>query len=198
MYINHVGRMVSILAQGTDLDEIYYKNLNVSLLSAMSCTGRIVVGLASDLLLRFYGIRRRTLLAVTALLMTLGHMCVLLIPSLQSLWICTAVIGFAYGGMFSISPTIISDRFGTPNFGINWGWACFATAIGGQSFSLIFGAIVDGNEEAHECYDASCYHNAFLITCVTVAASFFVAVYFGMRRREEERGRGFQPSSAAH
>lgn len=114
-----VGRIIALLSESLE-EEVYYASLHVSLLSAMSATGRILMGLTSDVLLRTFGIRRRKLLSACIAMMTIGMICALAIADVSYLWICTAITGFAYGGIFSVSPTIISERFGTANFGINW------------------------------------------------------------------------------
>lgn len=111
--------MVQLLA-GSGEEELHYSGLHVSLLSAMSASGRILIGLLSDYLLMKHHVRRRTLLAYCIALMDVGMVVALLVTDIEWLWICTVLVGLAYGSIFSISPTLVSERFGTPNFGINW------------------------------------------------------------------------------
>jgi len=85
----------------------------------MSCTGRIGIGLLSDQLLR-WNIRRRVLFSWSIGLMLLGQFLMLFVNDLSFLTVVTVIIGLAYGAMFSISPTIVSDRFGVKSFGVNW------------------------------------------------------------------------------
>ncbi len=67
-----MGYIVSALASPDD-DVKAATDLQVSLISAMSCTGRLGIGLLSDLLLRFYGVRRRILFSWCIGLMLAGQ-----------------------------------------------------------------------------------------------------------------------------
>ncbi len=59
------------------------------------------------------------------------------IPAL--LYIGAALIGFNFGGNFSLFPTITADTFGTKYIGQNYGWVFLAYGVGG-----IFGPIMAG------------------------------------------------------
>jgi hypothetical protein len=39
---------------------------------------------------------------------------------LETLTLATLLTGFAYGGLFSATPTIVSERYGVSGFGVNW------------------------------------------------------------------------------
>eukprot|EP00160_Parvularia_atlantis_P017539 Unigene6071_Nuclearia_a/m.18616 Unigene6071_Nuclearia_a/g.18616 ORF Unigene6071_Nuclearia_a/g.18616 Unigene6071_Nuclearia_a/m.18616 type:complete len:504 (+) Unigene6071_Nuclearia_a:1-1512(+) len=187
MYINSVGYIVSALARpGQDVKS--YTDLQVSLISAMSCTGRLGMGLLSDVLLKFFGMRRRILFSWCLAMMLVGQVLMLFVADLDALTFVTIVIGFAYGGIFSISPTLVSERFGVKNFGINWGWMCWATAIGGQIMTLLFGVFYDSkaDEDEYCAFGASCYLPAFYINTAAVGCGLIVAVAFSMRRKSEE------------
>ena len=55
------------------------------------------------------------------------------------LYLAAAIIGFNYGGGFSLFPTMTADLFGTKNVGLNYGWVFTAYGIGG-----IIGPIMTG------------------------------------------------------
>ena len=58
------------------------------------------------------------LLAVSILLMM--QLISFMVTSLESLTYCTIFISLFYGCLFSVVPTIASERFGEVNFGRNW------------------------------------------------------------------------------
>jgi OFA family oxalate/formate antiporter-like MFS transporter len=55
------------------------------------------------------------------------------------LYLAAAIIGFNYGGGFSLFPTMTADLFGTKNVGLNYGWVFTAYGVGG-----IIGPIMTG------------------------------------------------------
>lgn len=55
------------------------------------------------------------------------------------LYIGATLIGFNFGGNFSLFPTITADTFGTKNVGKNYGWIFLAYGVGG-----IFGPMMGG------------------------------------------------------
>ena len=55
------------------------------------------------------------------------------------LYIGAALIGFNFGGNFSLFPTITAETFGTKYIGQNYGWVFLAYGVGG-----IFGPILGG------------------------------------------------------
>jgi OFA family oxalate/formate antiporter-like MFS transporter len=55
------------------------------------------------------------------------------------LYLATTIIGFNYGGAFSLFPTVTADFFGTESVGRNYGWVFTAYGVGG-----ILGPIMAG------------------------------------------------------
>ena len=137
MYINYVGKVVGSLT--TDpIETIRQQNIHISLTSAFSCAGRLVFGFLSDLLLHRFGIRRRILISCSTILMMTGMLLICFIDDLEILWICTVVIGFAYGSLFSVTPTVISERFGLPHYGVNWSVSFLCGLLMTTHFLLLF------------------------------------------------------------
>jgi len=111
--------MVGALA-GPGADVSHQESVQVSVLSAMSCAGRLGFGLLSDVLLRHGYARRRVLLSVTVALMLVAMATLAAVARPEALTAATVLVGLAYGGLFSTAPTIVSERFGTASFSINW------------------------------------------------------------------------------
>lgn len=96
--------------------------------------GRIVWGTISDTIGRK--------LALTVMCVLQGVIMLLFtwmggVPAL--LYLGATIIGFNFGGNFSLFPTATADLFGTQNVGLNYGWVFTAYGVGG-----IFGPIMAG------------------------------------------------------
>lgn len=100
--------------------------------------GRILWGMISD------KIGRKTSIAI--MMATQGAFVILFqwMAGIQvTLYIFAVLIGFNYGGLFSLFPTITADIFGNKNFGQNYGWVFLAYAIGGIIFPILGGKLGD-------------------------------------------------------
>lgn len=100
--------------------------------------GRILWGMISD------KIGRKTSIAV--MMATQGAFVILfqwMAGAQLTLYIFAVLIGFNYGGLFSLFPTITADIFGNKNFGQNYGWVFLAYAIGGIIFPILGGKLGD-------------------------------------------------------
>lgn len=100
--------------------------------------GRILWGMISD------KIGRKTSIAI--MMGTQGVFVILfqwMAGEQITLYIFAMLIGFNYGGLFSLFPTITSDIFGTKHFGQNYGWVFLAYAVGGIIFPILGGKLGD-------------------------------------------------------
>jgi MFS transporter, OFA family, oxalate/formate antiporter len=100
--------------------------------------GRILWGMISD------KIGRKT--SIVIMMATQGVFVILFqwMAGIQAtLYIFAVLIGFNYGGLFSLFPTITADIFGSKNFGQNYGWVFLAYAIGGIIFPILGGKLGD-------------------------------------------------------
>jgi len=59
------------------------------------------------------------------------------------LYLGAAIVGFNYGGNFSLFPTVTADFFGTKNVGRNYGWVFTAYGVGGIIGPIMAGRIRD-------------------------------------------------------
>lgn len=100
--------------------------------------GRILWGMISD------KIGRK--LSIALMMGTQGAFVILFqwMAGMQlTLYIFAVLIGFNYGGLFSLFPTITADIFGNKNFGQNYGWVFLAYAVGGIIFPILGGKLGD-------------------------------------------------------
>ena len=59
------------------------------------------------------------------------------------LYLGAAIIGFNFGGNFSLFPTMTADLFGTKNVGLNYGWVFTAYGVGGVIGPIMAGIMRD-------------------------------------------------------
>ena len=96
--------------------------------------GRILWGLLSDILGRKRSIV--TMMAIQGVMVILFQW---MASSESLLYLGATLIGFNYGGIFALFPTITADTFGAKHVGQNYGWVFLAYGIGG-----ILGPIMGG------------------------------------------------------
>lgn len=103
-----------------------------------------------------------------------------------------AAVGYAFGGLWAVFPTLVSLLFGLRNFGQNWGWLVIGSATGGMAFGMTASRIYDaqgkwisGPDGARllRCYGARCYSWAFLLfSCLLLAAVLAFCLLFRFSR----------------
>ena len=100
--------------------------------------GRIVWGTISDTIGRKLALTVMCALqGVIMLLFTwMGGVPVLL-------YLGATIIGFNFGGNFSLFPTVTADLFGTQNVGLNYGWVFTAYGVGGIIGPIMAGVFRD-------------------------------------------------------
>ncbi|MCJ2164176.1 MULTISPECIES: OFA family MFS transporter [unclassified Pseudodesulfovibrio] len=100
--------------------------------------GRIAWGMISDLMGR-----KVSLIILTA---TQG-LCVIAFPTMAGneliLYVGAAFIGFNYGGIFSLFPTLTADIFGVKNVGLNYPFVFLAYGVGGIGGPILGGYLGD-------------------------------------------------------
>jgi OFA family oxalate/formate antiporter-like MFS transporter len=100
--------------------------------------GRIIWGMISD--------RIGRKLSIIIMMATQGVFVILfqwMAGNPFTLYLFAVLIGFNYGGLFSLFPTITADIFGNKNFGQNYGWVFLAYAVGGIIFPILGGKLGD-------------------------------------------------------
>ena len=117
MYINNVGSISQALfARGNpDFDTVLssqWQAAQVSLVSIANCVGRIALGFAADFGKHHWGWHRSYWMSVISIIFILSQIFMFTVEDVSSLWMASVALGFGYGGMFGLFPTIMIEGFG--------------------------------------------------------------------------------------
>ncbi|KAH8104557.1 MFS general substrate transporter [Cristinia sonorae] len=150
MYINNVGLIAqALLANGNpDYDNrqsAQLQALQVSTISVMNCSGRILIGLIADVTKNYLRLPRSSCIIIVATLFVTSQVILYTTEDPESLWKASAALGIAYGALFGLFPTITIEWFGLPHFSENWGFVSLAPMFGGNVFALAFGQNLDAH-----------------------------------------------------
>ena len=192
-YINNIGSICELLltqshnntlppASPSDIQ--LARNTHVARFSIASALGRLVIGWLSDRFLASRSSVRKSRLGIEGLvlderlpfvlfagsLVTLGiFCCAYIVDNNALLSLITIIVGFGYGCMYTLIPTIVSEWWGTHGFAWRWGWMTWAPGLGAQIINALYGSTVDARGQ--KCEDGRlCYASALSIAfwmCMT-------------------------------
>jgi MFS family permease len=192
MYINNVGSMASTLFPNSPGDVQRARNLHVATFSISSFSARLAFGMLSDW--TGGGLSRLVWMATTALGMMTGMLGAAMTTEHIELLPWTIVVGLSYGGVFTLTPTIVSEWWGSKNIGRNWGWMAWAPAMGGLLFNSLFGYVFDLNSPTNpkdptrprRCKDGNaCYMQAlFLASSLCILALACIVLVWKRRKND--------------
>ncbi|KAJ3998319.1 major facilitator superfamily domain-containing protein [Lentinula boryana] len=209
MYINNVGSMAQALYVYTHIDRYnevdasQWQATQVSTISFMNFSGRVLIGLLADLIKSRFGLPRSTLLILVACIILSSQIAAAYIENVRVLWRASALLGLGYGSMFSLYATLCIEWFGLPHFSENWGYLSLSPLFGGNIFSVAFGRNLDKHERSAEsaymppppgipprqCLDGlTCYVDSLHLTigaCVCALALSIWAVWRDRKRIAE-------------
>lgn len=171
MVVNNLADIVQAQHGSQSIIDIF-----VSLFSVANCFGRLFFGLYSDYCVG--SIHRPVFFTVILVLYTVTNF-LLAFSGLTMLYVLLPFVGFLYGGVWSVAPSVISEVFGLKHMGSNYGLVVPGATIGGLLFSTLLTADVykthrDGNGE---CRGNACFQLSFLVIgscCATVSVFAFL------------------------
>jgi hypothetical protein len=90
--------------------------------------------------------------------------------SIDQLYGLSIASGLNYGIAFSITPSIIANRWGLRHFGLHWGLVVLACGVGSCLFTELFGWVSDINAaESTLCHGPRCFRASFAVAAVSLA-----------------------------
>ncbi|KAJ7201068.1 major facilitator superfamily domain-containing protein [Mycena pura] len=211
MYINNVGSMAQALyAQGNpvydELEVLRWQAAQVSTVSIMNCSGRIIIGLISDNIKNRFGFPRSYSLVLVSTLFFCSQLLAAQITVVEDLWKASLLLGLAYGTVFGLAPTVCIEFFGLSHLSENWGFLSLAPLVGGNIFSVAFGRNLDAHQPgesttsavatavatavpaaaAHQCLEGrGCYVATLGLTGAACFATILLSLLAAWRERRK-------------
>lgn len=132
-YQSNLNTILNFNASKYDNDLL---NDQIMVLSIFSIITRLVVGLLSD----YYNTR---MLLMGLLIIGIIDQILAVNISDINITIITMLDGIAYGGLFTIYPTILAELWGVDILGSTWGTFMISPALSSMLFALIYGRSID-------------------------------------------------------
>ncbi|KAL4075470.1 major facilitator superfamily domain-containing protein [Scleroderma citrinum] len=150
MYINNVGSIALALyaESNPEYDHVEASNqqaAQVSTLSVGNFAGRIVMGLTSDFMRTHLRISRAYCMCIVSSLFIISQVLAMSCSDVNTLWIATMLLGFAYGGLWGQNTAVMIEWFGLAHLSENSGWTSIAPLVGGNVFSIMLGRDLDAH-----------------------------------------------------
>lgn len=86
--------------------------MQVSIISIANCLGRIFIGVSADFVKNTFQAPRSYCICFIATVFVLSQVTATQVEAVESLWYVSALLGFAYGCVFGVFPTIAIEWFG--------------------------------------------------------------------------------------
>ena len=82
----------------------------------MNFAGRIAIGVAADIMKQRFGRPRSFCMTGVAALFIISQLVLIHTDDVSNLWIASACLGFAYGSLFGLLPTLTIEWFGLGSY----------------------------------------------------------------------------------
>jgi MFS family permease len=178
MIIGHMAKIVSVQSNGA----IQAGFLFVAVLAVFNAAGRVIAGVASDLIGRVAAMIIVFVLQATTLFF-FAHF-----TSVTAFLFGAALVGFNYGACLSLFPATAADYWGTRNLGLNYGILFTAWGVGGVFGPILAGTIADSTGSY-----AAAYHVA---SGLLIFAAVLAVVSHFVRRSSARQGSAPAPAPA--
>ncbi|KAI3766769.1 hypothetical protein L2E82_16840 [Cichorium intybus] len=157
-----------------------------SLWSIWNFVGRFGGGYVSDHVLYNRKWARPVFIAITLVLMSIGH-CVIALGFPGALYVGSVLVGVFYGSQWSLMPTIVSEIFGVSHFGTIFNTITIAGPFGSYFISVrVIGYLYDrevARGGTEYCTGTHCFRLSFLVMAFVTFMGFVVAMWLFLRTR---------------
>lgn len=168
------------------------QNTAVLLLSVMNACGRLSLGIISDRysfslfsISRFVHRVKRAVFALGAYaILMISYIVLITTDGNEAILPVALLVGFSYGGLYCLIPTMVADLFGVQSFAKyklvticiyvprrNWGTLNLCNAVGALIYGLIAGAIYESAKDvgATSCSGTKCYWPTYVMCMIGIA-----------------------------
>ena len=180
-----------------------YRKLFTTLLPVCSCVIRLTCGIVSDALASrvpriFFVVAFLTPFTVAQILMCIS-------PSSSAVLFANVVfVGSAFGCLWCLTPTILSEMGGLVNFGTSWGVVMLTSALGAVAYQAIYGKVYDSHavvpptvdptkfppvttSDDRTCYGRDCYSVTFDAAAASCALALLLVTVLAVRTWRQKR-----------
>ena len=177
----------NLLVFTVSLDMTKYSEVLPYLAVVIGLIGKMSIGYISDVTIN--KVQRATYILIMSVINTgLYALCIFFLSNVFVLIINPILVTTGSVVMFSLTPTILSERFGSRSFAKAWGIIYFGTAVSGFFFQNMLGWIYDAHIKDRStdttCYGQKCFSWSFAVAAVmTGAATALVAIFMIFKRR---------------
>jgi MFS family permease len=168
--INNLGSIA--LSYGGQMGS---QNALVILFALSNCTGRILAGFLSDLIVNYA--TRVTILNFSLLGMGLVSYA-FAFASFNFLYPLVICSGLLYGSIWAMAPAYLSDRFGHKYFALHFSLLCMAPMAGSSLLATLLASAVyqaHARKDSRNCYGKACWQLTFFVNCIICVIAFAVS-----------------------
>ena len=156
-----IGNMSKIAKNQIGISDTAILAIIVSFLAITNTLGRVLGGLMSD------KIGRANALFVVFSLQMINMAGFMFYQNLPTLIIGIILVGFSYGTLLSVFPSMIADLYGLKNYGTNFGVLYLAWGLAGVVAPITADIIYDINQNFNTAYVIAAFMMAFMV-CVNI------------------------------
>lgn len=173
------------------LDMTQYSNVLPYLSVSVGLIGKLSIGYISDITI--HRVQRETYVFIMGIINTgLYVVCMFFLANAFILIINPLLVNTGSVVMFSLTPTILSDKFGTRSFAKCWGIIYFGTAVSGFFFQILLGWFYDlyvqPESTTNMCYGMKCFRWSFFVASIMYGiATFLVGSYIVYKKRKHRK-----------
>jgi len=179
--LNYLNNMFSILQSVRDLHNV---SVLMLIMPISSCVTRLLTGMLSDLAIHHMTRASYQLFAAVLMLVSQIMMAVALTETIIA---SSLILGIATGMLWCITPTVVSEMFGVPHLGQNWGWSLFGSGLAAVLLQLVTNVFYANHTKENDlfCHGEECYRNTFIITSCCCFVACILAIVNVKRTKKE-------------
>lgn len=178
LFIGNAAQILPSMEGGSRSPAVF-----VAVISIFNSFGRLFFGSMSEMFR--HRINRPWFLCLSIGILSSSYLAMYL-SGPDVLWAAAVFVGFGYGGLWGIQPSMALELFGPRDYGFKYSCTCLA-ALGGSLFfsTLLAGRLYDIEAErlgtSPHCLQPSCFRLSFLVTAACGMPAMVCAIWLARR-----------------